>query len=188
MLARAGLAAALAAAALLVAAPASASPQFLAYEGRNAVRVGDGGEKKTVEGVDIWMNGAPPHRFEVIGSLTDHRFESGLYGMLRMSGLDREIADAARKAGGDAVILAGEGDDVIGVSGFDTTSLYGRGAYSSSFVAPMKTHNSRFVVVKYLTDDTAAPDGQPYSGLTPDGRPVPGPDTENLPTGAVARY
>ncbi len=141
----------------------SASPQFLEYEGRNAIHEGQGGEKKTVDGIEFWMNGDPPHRFKVLGSLTDRRFTSGLIGMMRMSGLDHEIAHAAKEAGGDGVILTSASDDVIAVGGFGSSSVYGgagRGSFwgsglSSSYEAPWKEHNSHFVVVKYLADDTA---------------------------------
>jgi len=56
-----------------VASPAIsvAGPDFLAYEGRNAIHEGQGGEKKTVDGIDFWSNRDPPHRFQVLGSLTD---------------------------------------------------------------------------------------------------------------------
>ena len=32
---------------------------FLPYEGKNAVREGDGGTKKVVNGIDFWADGAP---------------------------------------------------------------------------------------------------------------------------------
>src|SRR5665213_3594899 len=86
----------------------AAFPQFLAYEGRNAIHQGQGGEKKTVNGVDFWSNGDPPHKFKVLGSLTDRRHETGLVGMVRMSTLESDNAKAARAAGGDAVILESE--------------------------------------------------------------------------------
>ena len=157
-----------------------ASPEFLAYEGRNAIHDGQGGEKKNVEGVDFWFNGDPPHRFKVLGAITDRRMKTGIYGMIRMSGLEPEIAKLAKNAGGDAVILENEGDDVIGVggSGYAFGNRYGSGmsAFGTAYSAPVKAHISRYMVVKYLPDDApaqaslppaASPAAPPISGTTP---------------------
>jgi hypothetical protein len=40
---------------------------FVSYEGKDAVREGQGGERKTVDGIDFWSNGAPPRKFKIIG-------------------------------------------------------------------------------------------------------------------------
>ena len=90
-----------------------ASPEFLAYEGRNAIHDGQGGEKKNVEGVDFWFNGDPPHRFKVLGAITDRRMKTGIYGMIRMSGLEPEIAKLAKNAGGDARVEPDERHDLV---------------------------------------------------------------------------
>ena len=159
------------AAALGVVVPtiATAGPEFLAYEGRNAIHEGQGGEKKVVDGIEFWSNGDPPHKFMVLGSLTDRRHETGLIGMVRMSSLDDDIAKAARAAGGDAVILAAENNEIVGVVGSSSTSVFGSGGwggyqasgFSSGFSRPVEKHNSRYIVVKYLPDDTVAPAAAP---------------------------
>jgi hypothetical protein len=159
-------------------APSRAAPEFLAYEGRNAIHEGQGGEKKTVDGIDFWSNGDPPHRFKVLGSLTDRRHKTGLVGMVRMSGLDDDIAKAARAAGGDAVILQSEGDEVVGTAGFANGNVHGSSGYggfhaygsSSSFARPIEKHDSRYLVVKYLPDEEPAPPPAPPVGAT---APVP---------------
>ena len=143
-----------------------AGPDFLQYEGRNAIHDGQGGERKTIDGVDFWMSGDPPHRYQVLGSLTDRRHKTGIYGAIRMSGLDSDIAEAARLAGGDAVILVGENDDVIGVAGSsfgNVNGTYGSGSYSGNgssfgFAKQIKAHDSRYLVIRYLPD---APDAKP---------------------------
>ncbi len=53
------LSAAICIATFAVATSSFAAPQFLSYEGRNAVHEGQGGEKKAVDGIDFWMNGEP---------------------------------------------------------------------------------------------------------------------------------
>ena len=172
-----GLAAAFLLAALALPGRSAAGPEFMAYEGRNAVHDGQGGEKKIVDGVDFWMRGDPPRRFKILGSLTDRRHESGLFGAIRMSELDDDVAKAAKAAGGDAVILDGEGTDVIGESSFSNTTVNGYGSgtayrygnstsYGGSFSGQGSTfgmahtirkHNSRWIVVQYMPDDTAPP-------------------------------
>jgi hypothetical protein len=141
-------------------AVALAAPQFLAYEGRNAIHEGQGGNKKTLEGVDFWFNGDPPRRFKVIGAITDRRMETGIYGMIRMSGLEYDVAKAAKAANGDAVILEREGEDLLGVGGFDSAYATGNrnwaSGFGSSFAAPIKAHLARYVVVAYLPDDPTA--------------------------------
>ena len=70
-----------------MASPSFAGTEFLAYEGRNTIHEGQGGNKKVVEGVEFWMSGDPPHRFQVIGSISDRRHETGLFGMVRMASM-----------------------------------------------------------------------------------------------------
>src|SRR5579871_3479959 len=86
---------------LSLAGAASAAPEFLAYDGKNAIQEGQGGEHKSINGVDFWMRGAPPRRFQLIGSLTDERHKTGLWGAIRMSSLETDIAKAALAAGGN---------------------------------------------------------------------------------------
>jgi hypothetical protein len=141
---------------------ASAAPEFLSYEGKNSIHDGQGGERKTVGGVDFWMRGEPPRRYQVIGSLTDERHKTGLWGAIRMSALDDDIAKSAKAAGGDAVILDGENDEVTGVVGSsfgDANGTYGNGTASASgssfgFRRATKEHDSRYLVIRYLPDPT----------------------------------
>jgi hypothetical protein len=167
--------AAFAAGAVLFAASAATAADFLAYEGKPVIRTGEGGTRKVVDGVDFWQSGEPPHRYQVLGTIEDSRHETGLYGMVRMAGLDHDIAKAVHAAGGDGVILAGEGEKVVGLTHFDNASAagsYGGGAWSahgSSFgmVRQMKSHQVSYVVVKYLPDDPAGPAAPAADQATP---------------------
>jgi hypothetical protein len=95
----------------------------------------------------------------------DKRRETGIYGMIRMSALDKDIAKAAREAGGDAVILVGEDEKVVGIASMGSASAsgtYGWGGWSgsgfgSSFTHAVKNHMARFIVIKYLADSAASP-------------------------------
>lgn len=148
--------------------------EFQAYEGRNAIREGDGGTKKNVDGIDFWSNGAPPYRFKLLGFITDRRHKSGLFGMISMSGLESSVAEVAKKSGGDAVIQVSSEAETVGAVGNsygnaqgtatttgNTTNARVTGSSSSTSAAVQK-QNSKFAVVKYLkepsegrTDDKA---------------------------------
>jgi len=175
--------------ALLAAPPSWAGMQFLSYQGEDAIHQGRGGEMKVVDGVDFWMSGAPPHRFQVIGSIEDERHKTGLIGMIVMSNLEKDIAAQAKKAGGDAVILADAHDNLLGTvgSGFGSFSgTAGWGFYNgygstTTITRPIESHASRFIVVRYLPDDRNAPPAPPLSA------PASPPDYDPTPP-AVARF
>lgn len=138
-------------AALLGASAANAGTHFLTYEGKDAIQEGRGGEKKVIDGIEFWMSGAPPHRFQVLGSVTDERHKSGLVGVIAMSGLDKAIAATAKRAGGDAVVLVEEHDDVTGT----ISTVFSDSSGGFSVGRNIKSHASHFMVVKYL--DTSPP-------------------------------
>lgn len=158
--------------------PASAvlASDFVAYEGKDAIQEGTGGEKKTVDGIDFWSNGAPPRKFQLLGFITDSRLKTGLVGMFRMSGLESSIAKEAKKASGDAVILTDSESETTGYVGQAQTtgqanattngSAYGNNyksttnAWGSSNTttqtAAVKRQHTRYAVVKYIPDTDAA--------------------------------
>jgi hypothetical protein len=98
------MAGALAAAALLVGPAAWAGTGFLTYEGWDSVQQGKGGEKKVVAGVDFWMEGSPPRRFKILGSI-DAAARHTLMGRISFSSPEDDVAKQAQKVGGDAVIV-----------------------------------------------------------------------------------
>jgi hypothetical protein len=166
---------------LLSSSIASAS-DFVSYEGKDAIQEGTGGEKKIVDGIDFWSNGAPPRKFKIIGFITDSRLKSGLIGMIRMSGLDSSIAKEAKKAGGDAVILTTSeavtkgfisntqtnststantsGNINATTSGNATTGTFGATttasgqSNSTTFAAPVQQQHTKYAVITYLEDDS----------------------------------
>lgn len=156
-------------------ATAAFASDFLTYEGKDAIHEGRGGERKTVDGVDFWMSGDPPRRYQVLGSIVDRRHQSGLIGLARMSALNHDMAKIAKGAGGDAVILEGEGTDVIGVtsSGGANVSGYGYGGQLSgwgsawSVASPIRKHDSRWMVIRYLPDSASPPADQATTAPPP---------------------
>jgi hypothetical protein len=168
-----------AAATLALGAPANAGTEFLAYQGPDAVKQGQGGDMKSVDGIDFWLDGSPPHRFQVLGVLEDERLKTGLIGAIRMSELERDMARMAKQAGGDAVILTvtqdklrgvvgssygGGSGTVFGTPGFATFSASGS---STTFTRPIESRASRYAVVKYLPDG----DAPGWSSSAPASRP-----------------
>jgi hypothetical protein len=143
---------------------AAVADDFVAYEGKNAIQEGNGGEKKTVDGIDFWSNGAPPRKFKVLGFINDTRLKTGLLGKIRMSGLESSIAKEAKNAGGDAVILVDASAETKGSVGFSNTSeqasatSYGNTAtaqghsFTTGASAAVQQQHSRYAVVKYLAE------------------------------------
>lgn len=135
---------------------AASAQEFVAYEGKNAVREGDGGAKKTVEGVDFWSDGAPPRKFVLVGYVTDRRHKSGLIGMARMASLERDVAAIVKENGGDAAILVNSESETVGRIGNGLAQ--GNGSTASGFGASVgiQKHNSKFAVVRYVNEPDAA--------------------------------
>ena len=124
---------------------AIAAPHFKRYYAKDPFFEGTGGEMELVEGVEVWTNGTPPRRFELLGYLEDKRHETGLVGKIRMAGLLKAVAKAARANGGDAVILVGQSGEIVASSGIATVT--GSAAVISS--APIRKHRSRFAVIRF---------------------------------------
>jgi hypothetical protein len=138
--------------------------EFVAYEGKNAIKEGEGGAKKTIDGVDFWSDGTPPYKFKIVGFITDRRHKTGLVGMFRMSNLESDIAEIAKNQGGDAVISISSESEVVGgigqnfgtatgsattMGGVTTGSAMGT---SSMITQSVQKQNSKYMLVKYLKD------------------------------------
>ncbi len=130
--------------------------EFIGYEGKNAVREGDGGAKKTVEGVDFWSDGAPPRKFVLLGYVTDRRHKSGLIGIARMASLEKDVAAIVKENGGDAAILVNSESETVGR--IDNGFAQSNGSTTSGFGASVgiQKHNSKFAVVRYVKEPEAA--------------------------------
>ena len=87
-----------------------------------------------------------------------------------MATLESDVARAAKAAGGDAVVLEGEGEEVVGHIGYANTDVNGSAsagffhgnASTSAFSTAVKKHNARYLVVKYV-DDTPTPTAAPQA-------------------------
>jgi hypothetical protein len=118
------------------------STDFQRWEGPPIVREGNGGTRKNIHGMDVWMNGTPPMRYRVIGFIqTDET-------------IDRGCIKTARREGGDALILISRRSDFAGIVGSSSASVtaYGNMAtgYGNSFSAPVYRTSQLLAVIKYV--------------------------------------
>jgi hypothetical protein len=159
---------ALLAVALSLSVSAVLAQEFSAFEGKNALREGEGGSKKVVEGIDFWSDGAPPRKFKLLGFVTDRRHKTGLVGMISMSSLEKDVAELAKKNGGDAVILMASDAETVGVVGNSFGSASGTATvqgntvnarssgWNTGMAAPVQKQNSKFAVVQYVKEEAPA--------------------------------
>lgn len=129
----------------LFASAAVAAPHFKRYYAKDPYFEGAGGEMEVVEGIEVWTNGTPPRRFELLGYLEDKRHETGLIGKIRMAGLLKAVAKAAKAEGADGVILVGQSGEIVGSAGIATVN----GGVGTVSTAPIRKHRSRFAVFRY---------------------------------------
>jgi hypothetical protein len=99
--------------------------------------------------------------------VSDRRHKTGLIGRIRMSGLESDVAQKVREAGGDAVILLDSNAETVGVVGTSDTSAsasahafgnFGTASGRSSTTTTARAVQkqvSRFAVIKYLPSDSS---------------------------------
>lgn len=148
--------------ALLVVTNVIAAPEFVPYEGDNPIQLGTGGAKEMYKDVEVWVTGMPDQEFEVLGYLADRRHKTGLVGVIRMSGLEKSLAKAAKKVGGDALILLSQYSETTGYVGSSNTSgnanVYGNSNYAygtvnshtNSASSAVQKHNSGYAVIRFV--------------------------------------
>lgn len=97
---------------------------------------GDGGTAHRVDDVEIWTFGAPERPFEVIGWLEDKRHT----GLISKQTFDPDVAEAAKKAGGDGVIIQHSDTQFRGY------------VVGSNYATAVNDRTTRLAVFKYLKD------------------------------------
>jgi len=113
---------------------------YQAWESREAQIIeGRGGTKEMVDGYELWTDGTPPHRFQVLGIVSvDGNIGYGNVGTTKSS-----IVNEIKKAGGSAAVLIGQ--DVR--RPVPTIGMFG----GSMMVMQTPGHTSaKWQVVKYL--------------------------------------
>src|SRR5258706_1432691 len=122
----------------------SCSTQYTDYQGGNIMQ-GSGGAIRTVDGVDIWSDGSPNREYQITGVLDDVRGR----GIISDSTWGSDLAKAAKKHGGDAIIISQQGDAITGFDGYG--NVY-------------HDHRTKAFVIKYV-DESAQLAGVP-SGIS----------------------
>ena len=124
----------------------SCSTKYYEYSG-DSVILGSGGASKNVDGIDIWIDGTPPRRFQIIGFIEDSRPGRGPAMALR----NKALASKAREHGGHGVLVRAE--QIENSFGFQSGSLIMTSpttAIGSGFLIRPHRNNSKFYVIRYL--------------------------------------
>jgi hypothetical protein len=118
---------------------------YYAYQGGGPM-IGQGGASKLVDGIDIWLIGAPPRKFQIIGYIEDSR--PG--GPPSMAQRNPALAALAKQKGGDAVLIHSDAAQYVG--SITTGSVFTGPALTTGTLvsAPMIRREGRFFVIKYL--------------------------------------
>jgi hypothetical protein len=121
---------------LLLSLTACATVDYQPYEGKaGAVWEGQGGTKVVVDGIDFWDNGAPPHKYRVVGYATGAVGNGfGADGIIRGA-----VASKVKAIGGNAAIL---------VTGNTSELGFVKTAPNMWMVA--STRELKYAVVQYL--------------------------------------
>jgi hypothetical protein len=125
------------------------STEALPYQG-GGVFVGQEGAAKNVNGIDFWLTGSPPRKFQIVGYIQDSRPNRGIP-LLTMY---PDLAKAAKSLGGDGVLIQSESIQYAGSvsSGNTFVSPLGSGlvATGSGISVPLTQREGHFLVIKYL--------------------------------------
>lgn len=131
---------------------AAARQDYAAYEGADSVQIGTGGTKITKNGIDCWTSGTPPHKYQLLGILTDSRKYRALDGHVVGS---KSIAEHAISVGGNAVIIANSSTKFLGIA--TSYNAYNGGNHGSGtgFSKSINRTTTQVIIIKYLDDKDA---------------------------------
>lgn len=119
-----------------------AQTNYQQFEGRNGPQIieGQGGTKEVVNGYEIWDNGTPPHRYQVLGVVAIEDFDN-VFGKQRIY---NALSEQIKTAGGDAAVVV---DTTGGGSGMSMAF----GSNGQMAVGPtFGKKTARWQIVKYL--------------------------------------
>ena len=119
-----------------------AQTNYQQYEGRNGSHIieGGGGTKEIVDEYEIWDNGSPPRRYQILGVVSVEDFDN-VFGRQRIR---TALSEQIKAAGGDAAVVV----DTLG-GGSGMAMLVGsNGQITAGPTFGKKT--ARWQIVKYL--------------------------------------
>ena len=127
---------------------AACATDYYTYSG-SQVYQGQGGASKNINGVDLWIVGTPPRKYYIIGYITDSR--PG--GPIPMARRNSDMAEKAKKHGGDAIIPSSDVQNVLGSATYGTGSAVVNGntvtASGTSVSLPLIRRQGTYYVIKY---------------------------------------
>ncbi len=81
------------------------SGTFESYSGPSEF-TGQGGSKRTVDGMDIWDSGLPPRRCRLLGFILQRNAsDQSVLSVIANMDTENEIIKQAKEVGGDAIVL-----------------------------------------------------------------------------------
>lgn len=119
-----------------------AQTKYQVYEGRGGPQIleGQGGTKEIVDGIDIWDNGTPPRRYQVLGVAVIDDFDNPLGRSRIRSALVKQVKDAGADA---AVVMSEQGQGTSMGMAFGPGGTMAAGPIYGS-------RSNRYQIVKYL--------------------------------------
>jgi hypothetical protein len=119
-----------------------AQTNYQQFEGRNGPQIieGQGGTKEVINGYDIWDNGTPPRRYQVLGVVSIEDFDN-VFGRGRIrDALTQQI----KAVGGNAAV-------VVDISGGGSGMVMAIGTNGQMAAGPaVGKKTARWQIVKYL--------------------------------------
>jgi hypothetical protein len=122
---------------------------YYTYSG-SGIYEGRGGASKNLNGIDIWLVGTPPRKFKIIGYIMDSRPGAPIPMAMR----DSDLAAAAKRNGGDAILLKAEQTDFLGTYSTGNATAVTNGnvtsAFGSGMSVPITRREGQYFVIKYV--------------------------------------
>jgi hypothetical protein len=118
---------------------------YYTYQGA-PIMTGKGGAAKNVDGVDLWIMGSPPRRFQIIGYITDSR--PG--GPIPIAMRDSAVASEARAKGGDAVIMNSDSSQLVGMANMTNVNAVYNSLYGTSVTVPIMRRDGTYYEITYV--------------------------------------
>lgn len=127
----------------------TATTEFKAFRAQESVFVGQGGTKVVVDGMEVWDDGDPPRKFQVLGYIDDER-----RGGLAMLQFRTDMVKKARETGGDAIVQLSSRSRITGYYTADALTTDAGGnpvtGLDVSMAMPVRRHVAKFAVIKFL--------------------------------------
>jgi hypothetical protein len=119
------------------------SGTFEAYSGPNEF-TGQGGTKRTVDGIDIWDSGLPPRRCQLLGFIFQRNVaDQSALSVIANIDTEHELVKEAKNLGGDAIVIGPWNTRTVGFNG--NVDAYGNFGATETTVS-----NNRIAVLKYI--------------------------------------